>query len=124
MPFSHSIAAIREQIALQAEVVPIRAAILKLLRRSIGARKNTLQDRENEHFSNAITALTMNMHTPKQPSYSWLRLCLVDLEKAIASTILNDMNHHSPDSNVSETKYGNLMNAVAALEREMSDRLD
>lgn len=124
MPFIHSIAAIREQIALQAEVVTIRAAILKLLRHGIGVRKDTLQDRENEHFSNAITALTMNMQAARQPSYSWLRLCLVDLEKAIGLTVPNDGNRHSPDSSVSSAKYANLMNAVAALERELSDRLD
>lgn len=124
MSFIHSIAAIHEQITLQTEVASIRAAILKLLRERIGMRRNLLQERESEHFSNAITALTMNMHAPKQPSYSWLRLCLVDLEKAIASTILQDRNHHSPDTSASDAKYANLMNAVAALEHELSDGLN
>ena len=123
MSFIRSIAVIQEQITQQAEVASIRAAILKLLRHSIDVRKNTLQDRESEHFSDAITALAMNMQAVVQPSYSWLRLCLVDLEKAIASTALHDRNHRSPDSSERDANYANLMNAVATLEREMSDKL-
>jgi hypothetical protein len=35
------------------------------------------------HFTNAVAALGMNIHSIRQPTRSWLRLCLIDLEKAI-----------------------------------------
>ena len=123
MPVIHSIVALHKQIAQRADAASIRVSILAMLRDSIDARKNTLQEKESEHFTNAITALRMNMHATIQPSYLWLRLCLVDLEKAIASTILHDGDQPAAESSAGDTQYAKLMNAVAALERELSDTL-
>ena len=123
MPLIDSILALHKQITYRAEVASIRASILALLRDSIDARENILQEKESEHFCNAITALRMNMHATIQPSYLWLQLCLVDLEKAIASTIVHDDDQPAAKSSVGDMQYAKLMNAVAALERELNDTL-
>jgi hypothetical protein len=120
MKSASSINAIRQQIATQADVASIRIATLALLRHSLKARKDTLGDWEKAHFSHAITALTLNMHAARQPSYAWLRRCLSDLENAIAPVELRDPNFHASDSSVRDAKYAHLIDAVTSLERELA----
>ena len=37
------------------------------------------------HFANAVAAFVMNVNSVQQPTHAWLRLCLVDLRKAVDS---------------------------------------
>jgi hypothetical protein len=66
----------------------------------------------------------VRQHAAKQSSYAWLRLCLIDLEKAIAPTELRDLDFRVPDSSVGDAKYAHLINAVKALKQELTPRLD
>ncbi len=38
---------------------------------------------EKAHMGHAVASLGMNIQSVKQPSHAWLRLCLIDLAKAI-----------------------------------------
>ena len=72
------------------------------------------------YFSNAITALTLNIHADKQPSHAWLELCLTDLEKATSPPQSRDPEYRSPDGSVRNAKHEQLMDAVDCLRREIN----
>jgi hypothetical protein len=61
----------------------LRAAIMRTLRRQLRYRRGALDEWETVHFTNAIRALSSNMHSREQPTTAWLRLCMVDIETAL-----------------------------------------
>jgi len=63
----------------------IRRAISDLMLDQLHSLRTMPMAWEKVHFANAIAALGMNIHSIKQPTHAWLRLCLVDLSKAIDS---------------------------------------
>jgi hypothetical protein len=63
----------------------VRRAIARLMLDQLYALQALPRRWEKIHFANAAAALAMNIHAIQQPTIVWLRLCLVDLRKAIAS---------------------------------------
>ena len=45
--------------------------------------RDSLDHCEKDHFWNAINSLALNVDSMLQPTNAWLRLCLIDLEKAL-----------------------------------------
>ena len=119
-----SINLIRQQLTLLDDVASIRTNILVLLQHSLEAQKNTLGNWEKTHFSNAIAALALNIHGAKQPSYMWLRLCLADLERAMAPMESRDPALDVQNSSIANAKYAHLLDAVNALERELGEKAE
>jgi hypothetical protein len=64
----------------------IRRAIADLMLAQLQSLRTAPRSWEKVHFANAIAALGMNIHAIQQPTHAWLRLCIVDLKKAIDST--------------------------------------
>jgi hypothetical protein len=61
----------------------IRAAIIRTIRRQLQYRRGALDAWETVHFTNAIRALSSNIHSREQPTMAGLHLCLVDIEEAL-----------------------------------------
>jgi hypothetical protein len=81
------------------DLLDVRQSIAKLMLDQLHALLAAPSYWENAHFANAVAALGMNIHALKQPTCSWLRLCFIDLCKAIESiqpdvaTIAHDRHH-------------------------------
>jgi hypothetical protein len=63
----------------------IRRAIAALMLDQLYALQTTPTHWRRAHFANAVAALAMDIHAIQQPTNAWLRLCLVDLRKAVES---------------------------------------
>jgi hypothetical protein len=113
------IAAIRRQIDRRADLASVRGQIIGLLFDSLKAKEHALEDWEKTHFSNAIGALALNIHSAHQPTFSWLRLSLADLERAVAPPERRIANYRSPDPSMRDVTYAQLMGAVESLGLEM-----
>lgn len=76
---------ITRQLDDAANLQDVRRAIARLMLDQLYALQAMPRRWEKIHFANAAAALAMNIHAIQQPTTAWLRLCLVDLRKAIAS---------------------------------------
>jgi hypothetical protein len=66
------------------ESVPaIRVQIVDLIFENLDCRRVSLDEWEKVHFANAIGSLALNVNSLHQPTKAWLRLCLMDLGKAL-----------------------------------------
>lgn len=65
------------------KLLNVRHAIATLMLDQLYALQAAPMCWEKFHFFNAVAALDMNIHSIQQPTNAWLRLCLVDLQKAI-----------------------------------------
>jgi hypothetical protein len=61
----------------------LKVQLAECIFRNLFQRKDALDDWEKDHFANSITALALNVDALQQPTNAWLRLCLIDLEKAL-----------------------------------------
>jgi hypothetical protein len=114
-----SIVTLRRQIDRRADLASIRGQIIGLLFDSLKTKEHALEDWEKTHFSNAIGALALNIHSAHQPTFSWLRLSLADLERAIAPPERRMANYRSPDPSMRDVTYGQLMGALESLGLEL-----
>jgi hypothetical protein len=60
-----------------------RVQLVELISQHLHRLGDALDDWEKDHFSDAIVALGLNVNSKQQPTNVWLRLCLIDLEKAL-----------------------------------------
>jgi hypothetical protein len=114
------IEAIESQIDDVNNVASVRLQIVELLLTCLHEHKDTLDDWKKTHFSNAIGALGLNIHTLHQPTTAWLRLCLADFKKANLPMDQRDPNFRSSDPSMRDVTYAQLLGAVDALGRELS----
>lgn len=63
----------------------LRRQILDILIDTLDRHQHFLDAWQKTHIANAIGSLAMNVDSLKQPTNAWLRLCLIDLEKARAT---------------------------------------
>jgi hypothetical protein len=75
------------QLDGETDLDEIRAAIADLIKTKIEAKKASLGYWELAHFTNAIGSLSLNVNSPTQPTYAGLRVCLLDLKKAISPEV-------------------------------------
>jgi hypothetical protein len=73
------------QLDADSNLQDIRRAIAALMLDQLYALQTTPGHWRRAHFANAVAALAMDIHTIQQPTNAWLRLCLVDLRKAVES---------------------------------------
>lgn len=119
MKSANLITALRQKITTFTDVAFIRIEIIEFLFQSLKEQKDSFGEWEKVHFSNAITALTLNIHAATQPSYAWLHLCLANLEKATTPAQARDPNYRSPGGSVVNARHAQLMDAVDCLRREI-----
>jgi len=116
---THSIGWIRDALTDLANVPAIRSAIVDLMFHHLRATEESLDDWQKVHFLNAISALALNVNSLQQPTASWLRLCLVDLEKAITPSYQrgNDLPPRNIDLEL--ITFERLMEALDSIGRQI-----
>jgi hypothetical protein len=113
------IRSILEKLETLEDVNPVRGEIVDLIVECLEAKKECFGDWERTHFSNAIGTFGLNIHSAPQPTVAWLRLCLIDLERAVAPVNQQDRNYRSPDPSLRDVTYQQLKGAVNSLEQEL-----
>jgi hypothetical protein len=111
--------AIRMELDDVASLRNTRTDIVDLIWHHLHASQDSLDDWQKVHFLNAISALALNLNSLQQPTASWLRLCLVDLEKAI--TPAYQRGEHSIPRNIDLelVTYERLMDALDSVGRQI-----
>lgn len=75
--------AILKRLNDQGDLGEIRLDIADLIADRLNQVRGSLGYWEKAHFANAIASLSRNINSRHQPTTSWLRHCLVNLEKAL-----------------------------------------
>lgn len=83
------------------------------------ANKDALDDWRKTHFSNAMGALALNIHSLQQPTNAWLRLCLVDLGNVCVPLTERDPDYRSTDPSLHDVTYEQLLGALDSIGREL-----
>jgi len=98
-------------------IADVRHSIITLMLDQLHALQAAPKYWEGRHFANAVAALGMNIHAIQQPTPIWLRLCLVDLRKAIEFTPPN-APYTEHDSNLDEVTILELIATIEALNEQ------
>lgn len=107
--------AILRRIDANEDLGGIRLDIVDLIADQLQRKRQSLGYWEKAHFAHAISALGWNLNARYQPTTSWLRLCLVDLEKALVPADQRNENYTPRDAQLDALTYEQLMQAVEAL---------
>lgn len=108
----HDIDSILEKLDENGDIGDIRRAIADLIVDRLQKVRNSLGYWEKAYFANAIAALAWNTNSSSQPTTSWLRLCLVNLEKAHVPAEQRNENYTPRDSQLDSLTFDQLMNAI------------
>jgi hypothetical protein len=100
-----------------------RVQLVELIFQHLHRLGNALDDWEKDHFGNAIDALGLNVNSKQQPTNVWLRLCLIDLEKALTPKELrNDRNFRpapSAASGAADRSYDELVEKLDSISQRI-----
>jgi hypothetical protein len=110
---------IREALADLENLQVVRVAIVDLTLRHLQIAQHSLDDWQKLHFLNAISALALNINSLQQPTVSWLRLCLVDLEKAITPAYQRGNDYAQRNIDLELVTYERLMDALDSVGRQV-----
>jgi hypothetical protein len=119
MRLEDQIASIRSRLDDLERIASIRKQIVDVMLACLETHKDTLDDWHKTHFSNAIGALGLNIHSLQQPTSSWLRLCLSDLKKVCWSSTERDPDYRSSDPSMRDVNYEQLLGALDSIGREL-----
>lgn len=108
----HTIGEIQQQIAENGDLTEIRRAIAELIVHRLQAVKESFGYWEKIHFADAISSLALNVNSLHQPTFAWLRLCLVDLEHALVPADQRNENYTPRDQRYDAVTYNELMEAI------------
>jgi hypothetical protein len=93
----------------------IRLDIANLIAEQLERKRDSLGYWEKAHFAHAIAALGWNMKAQHQPTPAWLRLCLVDLEKALVPADQRNEHYTPRDEQLDSLTYDQLRRAIEML---------
>jgi hypothetical protein len=87
-----------ERLDANADIRAIRRDVANLIAAKLEALRDNLGYWEKSCFANAISALWSNLVAAHHPTQFWLRLCVVDLEKAFVPKDKRNENYtpHQP----------------------------
>jgi hypothetical protein len=98
------------------EVTPdLKRDIAQLIRNKIEEHRDSLGTWEKVYFAHSISALATNLNARFQPTDTWLRLCLVSLEKALIPIDERSPEANDPDPNVDIITYEMLVEAIESM---------
>lgn len=97
------------------EVGSIRLDIANLIAEHLYDLRDSLGYWEKAHFAQAIASLGWNMNSSNQPTGSWLRLSLVNLEKALVPAEARNESYGKRDGQLDALTYEQLLSAIQAL---------
>jgi len=108
----NDIDSILEKLDQDGNIRYVRNAISELIVDRLQKVRDAFGYWEKVHFANAIAALAWNTNSSFQPATSWLRLCLVNVEKALVPAEQRNENYTPRDSHLDSLTYDQLMNAI------------
>jgi hypothetical protein len=91
------------------DIGEIRNDIADLISQCLQQMQGALDYWEKLYFAHAIAALGWNKVPGAQPTPVWLRLCLVDLEKAFVPAEQRDEDHVPKDDQIEALTFEQLM---------------
>ncbi len=108
----NDIHAIFEKLDTDVPAKEIRQAIAALIAKCLKKKSQSLGYWEKLHFLSAISALAWNRGSSSQPTSTWLRLCLVNIEKALVPKNQRNENYGRKDSQIDALTYEQLVNVL------------
>ncbi|MHB8123757.1 MAG: hypothetical protein ACYDG4_16590 [Desulfuromonadaceae bacterium] len=97
------------------DIKKARIAIADLIDHHLHALQNSLGYWEKTHFANAIACLAWNIGSRHQPSIAWLRLCIVNIKKALVSAEQRNENYTPQDKQIEALSYEEFIEDVKLL---------
>ena len=96
----------------------LRIDIADLLLKCIEEKKESLGVWEKSLFAQSVSCLNTNLGSNYQPTDSWLRLCLVSMEKALVPPEQRGETNTGRDQQVDSITFEMLHDAVNSLKSE------
>ena len=106
---------ILQQLDENRDIKEVRAAVADLIEHYLEALKGSLGYWEKAHIANAIAALAWNINSRHQPTSAWLRLCLVNVEKALVPANQRNENYTQRDKQLEALTYDKLTEDINSL---------
>jgi hypothetical protein len=101
-----------------------RVQLVLLIFQNLYRLRNSLDQWEKDHFGNAINSLALNVDSMRQPTNAWLRLCLIDLEKALTPKEEHYERYFRPEADVAGRSYEQLVATLDSIGRKVGLPLD
>ncbi len=111
------IATLLQLIDHHGDLTEIRTGIADLIAHHLEAKRHALGYWQTAHFTNAIGSLSVNVHSPRQPTRLCLKSCLADLAKAIDMIDDNDAAFTPRKQSAKALTYEQLLHAIEALRK-------
>lgn len=96
----------------QGDLGEIRLDIADLIADRLNQMRESLGYWEKAHFANAISSLSRNINSRHQPTTSWLRHCLVNLEKALVHADERNENYTPQNAELDVLTFEQLVEAL------------
>jgi|JI6StandDraft_1071083.scaffolds.fasta_scaffold663584_1 hypothetical protein len=101
-----------QKINENCDIKEVRTAIADLIEYHLQMYKGSLGYWEKAHFAHAIHTLAWNINSRNQPTYTMLRLCLVDIEKALVPANQRNENYTLRDEHFEALTYEELIQDI------------
>jgi hypothetical protein len=107
-----------------ANISAFRVQLVLLIFQNLYRLRDSLDHWEKDHFGNAINSLALNVDSMRQPTNAWLRLCLIDLEKALMPKELHNGRYFRPGPDAEDRSYEQLAATLDSIGRKIGLPLD
>jgi hypothetical protein len=101
-----------------------RVQLVLLIFQNLYRLRDSLDDWEKDHFGNTINSLALNVDSMRQPTNAWLRLCLLDLEKALTPKEERNKRYFRPGPDAADRSYEQLVATLDSIGRKVGLPLD
>ena len=97
------------------DIKEARLAIINLIESHLQALKEPLGYWEKQHLANAVASLAWNINSIHQPTTAWLKLCLVNVEKALVPVSQRGEDLTQRDKQLESLTYTQLIEDIKTL---------
>jgi hypothetical protein len=103
-----------------------RVQLVLMIFQNLYPLRDSLDHWEKDHFGNAINSLALNVDSMRQPTNAWLRLCLIDLEKALTPKEERNDRYFRPgaEADAADRSYEQLLATLDSIARKVGLPLD
>jgi hypothetical protein len=104
-----------------ANISAFRIQLVLMIFQNLYPLRDSLDHWEKDHFGNAINSLALNVDSMRQPTNAWLRLCLIDLEKALTPKEERNDRYFRPgaEADVADRSYEQLAATLDSIGRKV-----
>jgi hypothetical protein len=109
-----------------ANISAFRVQLVLMIFQNLYPLRDSLDHWEKDHFGNAINSLALNVDSMRQPTNAWLRLCLIDLEKALTPKGERNDRYFRPgaEADAADRSYEQLVATLDSIGRKVGLPLD